>query len=653
MLTTKQGGMRFDYQMSPQARLMFKGDMWRNFDQGFIGGSAFPTPASMRETGNGLNLQLTNVLGNRSVNELKSGYSGYYYFNKCWTTWSNAWYKDFGPYGVVRECGPVITFTGFGTGGNVGYPRHRGQDRYWVRDDLSYAYDAKGRHDLRVGGEYIFHTEMSANCTRCRGLFTATGRPAGLPVLPTPAQMQEWLPDPLNADTWNMNAFNPWITQFNIGIHKGRRPTDSVNLVGTWAQDDWRLTNKLTVNLGLRWDLQTNAFANNGLLPPYMTPGRPNDWYNFAPRLGFAYALTDKTVIRGGSGKYFAEIITSQLLYALEYRSVVQVDIPNDGRPDFASNPFNGPMPTYEQALQRFCAYNNNAPGCLLRAAQELGPTSQFQHTQYTYQHTIGVSHQMGSDMAVNADYLYNQGKHDKIQVQNVNIAFNPATGINLPYSVRANRPYFSDGLIGQNAYKGWSNYHALNATLNKRLSHGWQGAVTYSLSGLWSAQGRPMVGVPGQEPVLAWFDSPPDISGEYAFDSQDQRHRLVANGIWNIWKGFQLSGYHYLGAGNRSASNYGGDLRNLGAGGEGRLRPDGTIVERNSFIQPANNRTNVRFQQRIPFPGRIQFDVMAESFNLFNRRNYRLGTQESALNYNKPTSAEYRTWQFGFRLAF
>jgi hypothetical protein len=144
-----------------------------------------------------------------------------------------------------------------------------------------------------------------------------------------------------------------------------------------------------------------------------------------------------------------------------------------------------------------------------------------------------------------------------------------------------------------------------------------------------------------------------PDIGGEYSWDATDQRHRAVINGIWQVGRGFQVSGYHYLGTGNRDSSNYGGDLRNVGAGGEGRLRPDGTIVPRNSFIQPAENRTNVRFQQRIRLGGRVQLDLMAEAFNLFNRPNYTLETQESSLDYNQEISGQYRTWQFGFRLGF
>ena len=55
-----------------------------------------------------------------------------------------------------------------------------------------------------------------------------------------------------------------------------------------------------------------------------------------------------------------------------------------------------------------------------------------------------------------------------------------------------------------------------------------------------------------------------------------DQRHRAVFSGIWQVGRGFQVSGFHYLGTGIRDAGNYGGDLRNTGAAFSGRLRPMG-----------------------------------------------------------------------------
>jgi len=66
-----------------------------------------------------------------------------------------------------------------------------------------------------------------------------------------------------------------------------------------WAQDDWRITNKLTLNLGLRYDLIWNAFAQNVTFLPFELADRPQDANNIQPRLGFAYTLTDRTVLRG------------------------------------------------------------------------------------------------------------------------------------------------------------------------------------------------------------------------------------------------------------------------------------------------------------------------------------------------------------------
>jgi len=60
-----------------------------------------------------------------------------------------------------------------------------------------------------------------------------------------------------------------------------------------------------------------------------------------------------------------------------------------------------------------------------------------------------------------------------------------------------------------------------------------------------------------------------------------------------------------------------------------------------------------MRFQQRFALPNRVQVDLIAEAFDLFNMENYTLGTQESSLQYKKPTAGQFRTMQFGFRLGF
>jgi hypothetical protein len=283
-----------------------------------------------------------------------------------------------------------------------------------------------------------------------------------------------------------------------------------------------------------------------------------------------------------------------------------------------------------------------------------MAPPADYAHVPQTWQGTIGFQRQLGAAMAFEADYVYARGRDEKFIQENVNIAFNPATGVNIPYNNanRARLPYPEFGIVAMTPFTGRSAYHALQTAFTKRMSDRWQASATYTLAGLWSAEGRPFMGVPGAEPTEVTFDVAPDLGGEWGFAESDQRHRAVFSGIWQVGRGFQLSGLHYLGAGNRDSTNYGGDRRGLGAGGEQRLRPDGTIVARNSFIQPAQNRTDIRVQQRIPL-GRVSIDVMADAFNVFNRPNYELETQESSLDYGERIAGQYRTMQFGFRILF
>jgi hypothetical protein len=75
--------------------------------------------------------------------------------------------------------------------------------------------------------------------------------------------------------------------------------------------------------------------------------------------------------------------------------------------------------------------------------------------------------------------------------------------------------------------------------------------------------------------------------------------------------------------------------------------------VPRNSIISPPTNATSLRAQQRIPLPGR-PVDAIAEVFNIFDRPNWTIGTEESTrTQYMQHINAQYRSAQFGFRLTF
>ena len=108
-------------------------------------------------------------------------------------------------------------------------------------------------------------------------------------------------------------------------------------------------------------------------------------------------------------------------------------------------------------------------------------------------------------------------------------------------------------------------------------------------------------------------------------------------NGIWQVGRGFQVSGLFYLGIGERAATVYGGDLRGFGAApaarrcGASGCGRTARSSPRNDFTQPARRRVDLRLQQRIPLGGRASIDGIAEVFNVFNSPNWTITTDESS----------------------
>jgi hypothetical protein len=271
-----------------------------------------------------------------------------------------------------------------------------------------------------------------------------------------------------------------------------------------------------------------------------------------------------------------------------------------------------------------------------------------------TWQTSIGLQRQIGSTVAVEADYVYSQGRNEKDVLDNMNLTYNPATGANYPFSDISRRAYPEFGAISMVIRGGRSSYHALQTAITKRLSRRWQGSATYTLSGLWDATPPPFSGL---APVP--FATSPDMGNEFTLAATDLRHRAVFNGIWQVGRGFQVSSIYYLGLGERTSTIYGGDLRQIAGVGGGevlvrqRLRPDGSVVPRNSFTQPARKRFDLRLQQRLPLGRRVALDGIAEMFNLFNSPNWTIETQESNRQFGRPITGEYRRAQLGFRLTF
>src|SRR5207244_3558077 len=126
-------------------------------------------------------------------------------------------------------------------------------------------------------------------------------------------------PDPFNADTWNLAAISSLASRYTVGVSDSSAFLTPVHLwkYGAWAQDDWKIASNLTLNLGLRYDLIWNAFAQDVTFPPFAMPNRPQASKNLQPRFGFAYQIDDRTVLRGGTGLYYNDVLNTNVLWPM------------------------------------------------------------------------------------------------------------------------------------------------------------------------------------------------------------------------------------------------------------------------------------------------------------------------------------------------
>jgi hypothetical protein len=666
-------GVRLDEELTSKMRLMGKVNHSSLLDPFGTGNSNYPAAtAKNEEHSTDVVGEFTAVLSNKAVNTARVGYASYGINQSSLTSWSQHWQSGNG----ITNGGPNLTFRGFRSNRNGNIPRYRNQNTYTIHDDFTYSYDAKGHHDLKAGGEFLHLLDNTRNCNQCGGTATVNNGPV-------PANITALLPDPFNADTWQLAspAFGTIATRYSVGVSDSSNFLTPVhmNKYAGWAQDDWKATQKLTLNLGLRYDLIWDAFAQNVTFLPFELPDRPQDANNLQPRVGFAYSLTDRTVLRGGAGLYYNDELNTNVLWPMSPLTIAVIAVDNvPVRPDFVANPFNGPLPTYDQALTRFCNAGGGRPDnpaytawaatgfvgpapCLLRDLQEMAPISDYSHVTHSWQSSIGVAQQFGTTSALQVDYVQTNSRNEKSIQDNVNLTFNPATGVPYPYSDVAHRAYPMFGVTGAIPHTGSSDYYGMQSSLTKRMSNRWQANVTYTLGWLYDKDAQPLSGLRQYSGTV-----PVDLGGERSLAATDQRHRAVFNGIFDAGHGFQVSGIYFYGSGQRDQIVCGCDARGLQIGSIDRLRgagdsqgPLGSIIPRNSFVGNPIHSVSLRLLQRIPIAGRANLAGSLEVFNLFNRKNYGVyDLTETSGTFLQPQPSANATFtprsaQLGFRLTF
>jgi len=473
---------------------------------------------------------------------------------------------------------PVISVSGLFT---LGGTRNDGQfiasNTLFLGDQVSWA---RGKHSVRTGFGYEGVGAPFADPAIARGEITIRG-----------------FPDFLLGMSAAQNG-----TQFsNIQTSTGRSGNTNrqfrVKNYSSFIQDDYKLHPRLTLNLGLRWEifgqvsdttgrlvnfwplLGDNNFSSgptySGLVAASNFKGdlpagvKRNDsktvvmnampLANFGPRIGLAWqplARTNRLVIRAGYGLFYTRTPVNdmfQLIINPPFFQTVTLTGVQNGAATFQV-PFNPPPPAVSAFPLWFPRSTTTTP-------QNLSIVGQDWKLPRTHQWSFNIQHELLRDIMLEVAYVGKRGERIE-QTRGINqprlaSPENPINGqtTNTLANVSLRVPFlgYATGGLSQRENYGFSYYHALQTSITKRFSHGleFQGAYTWG-KGLTTAGGLGGFGTGGG----GYTGSVYNIHQMYGPTDYDRQHRFVFNYVWQLpaWQkgsgffgkvtsGWQLSG--------------------------------------------------------------------------------------------------------------
>jgi hypothetical protein len=518
-----QGNVKFDHQFSSADSLSGHLSISDILGQDPVAGSppGFAPIITLKTTTFGG--QWTRVLSQTMINQFRFGYTR----SESVTMTANSDLDFASQTGIQgtshdpRVLGvPRVTITGFSTIGDTVSTLSGETGDYHFIDDFS---KNVGGHSLKTGVTVSRLKPSPFFAVTPRGNFsylaTYTGNAFADFLLGLPATASVGVGDPLvNGRAWR---------------------------VGAYVQDDWRVSSRLTLNVGLRYELltppidTTNRISNldlgtgNIILP--CDDGSPSekadltsfpaftfvcndqvdlgkgltktDTNNWAPRVGFAYATDgNQFVVRGGYGMFYSYPPMA-----------VRIGTPSFSIPFFsqitATNSLTTPAPT---------ATVLTTPAVAAFAGQ---PFSTDYHAGRTQEWSVGVQRQVGASRVVEINYLGSHG--NDIYSQLLPNQAPPGAG-----TVNSRKPFplLAANLIWSGPI-GWSNYNAMQLRFEQRAWHGLSVVSHYTLakaldtaSNLLSNAANPSIPQNSR-----------DLDAEYSRASFDVRHRFVANGVYQL----------------------------------------------------------------------------------------------------------------------
>jgi hypothetical protein len=431
---------------------------------------------------------------------------------------------------------------------------------------------------------------------------------------------------------------------------------------GFYVQDDWRMTPRLTVNLGLRYDHNRPPKDVNGVSRtlrfdldpsgPVLWPGPGevvdelyfNKHRHWAPRLGFAYQMTERMVLRGGYG-------------------VFNMALHLDNINTLGTNPPTASVQVTNPTLNPVATLANPFPPALVPTNTIFNVTSaevDRNHRDGYYQNwNVAVGYELSSSAVLEVRYVGAKGSNLDTSLTNFNSPDPDPNAGAIPLQSR--RPYPAFGRIRMWATDGESDYQSLQSEFKHRGPWGLNLTVAYTLSELNDNQQG------GLNASRARRQNPRSLEGEYGPSADDQRHRLVVGYVWDVpfgsrlsglsgalLKGWQVSGIGIFNSGSPIFINQDRDTLNVDSE---EIRPD--LVAGLDPTLPADERTRERWFNTAAFtratvtygnsprnpvvgPGRKVVDIsVAKFFDLQNGRRIQFRAEAfnafNWVNWNNP----------------
>jgi hypothetical protein len=581
-------------------------------------------------------------------------------------------YADFSNHIAPASSSPTEAFpNGVVVGANTNTPQSTEQHKFQFRDDFSWHKGGWGGigHSMKAGVNFINEPR----------LFITFNSAKGIPQF-----------------THNTNDRNGPISTvtLNDGDSHANMP---MKQFGIYIQDDWRVTNGVTLNLGVRYDVMTGYQLDQSKDPNFVVlqnagkSGRlagmigfedfgkdpKEDHNNIQPRVGGAWDVRNngRDVVRAGWGIYTdVGYSNSNILFGaadasgLGFGPVFTASNPNGLR-----NP-DGTLFRASQPLSNLASLNEVLPGAIPLFG--FGPISPRLEQPESWQSNVGWAHQLDSATVFNADYVHIDGKNLNIRPRLntrpnggprrlADLALSP-NNINL-------RPAIS---------RGKSEYNALILSVRRRMNKGLDFTGSYTLGKALSNIGASSDALDASliQDATNPFDDPKVLGPNSLTDA---RHRVTISAIWQAPAGIQVAPIYLFRSALPVATTQGLDLNNDFTNND---IPDKAFAYNpDNPSQPKEigacktwdcsrgyrfQQLNVRVSRVFPLRGTMRVEAIAEVFNLFNtenpggfvtrRFNGSVAAPVANATFMQPTTfagdfrqPEQRVGQVGFRFTF